>query len=100
MFINWLELGENGAITTGNHISISDNSSHEETGSSTLPQPIYGAALMPPIDLNVMQTEINRLYISTKDGSIIPISVAVPRRQYIGFHSDLFPPVFDLGQSL
>ena len=40
-----------------------------------------------------MQAEINRLYVAAKDGTIVPVSVTVPRRQLIDFHSELFPPV-------
>jgi hypothetical protein len=95
MFINWVEVGSDGSATQGTvhfypHPPLSDG-----TGNCTLPQPIFGAALMPPQNLNVMQTEINRLYVSTKEGNVIPLSVSVPRRQYLDFHSDLYPLVFD-----
>lgn len=40
-----------------------------------------------------MQAEINRLYVTAKDGTIVPVSITVPRRQLIDFHSELFPPV-------
>lgn len=42
-----------------------------------------------------MQTEINRLIVSSKEGIIYPTPVSVPRRQTLDFHPELFPPVPD-----
>lgn len=60
-------------------------------GGSPLPVPILGAALAPPSVLDVMKTEINRIYVSSKEGVVVPVPLSVPRRQYLDFHSDLYP---------
>jgi coronin-7 len=45
-----------------------------------------------------MKAEINRVLVLTND-AVIPIPIQVPRRQYIDFHADLFPPVAARGNS-
>ncbi|KNC99952.1 uncharacterized protein SPPG_05325 [Spizellomyces punctatus DAOM BR117] len=54
---------------------------------------VYTAAtLVPKRALNVMECEVNRILTLASDGSaIIPISVTVPRKSHIEFHSDIFP---------
>lgn len=44
-----------------------------------------------------MKAEINRLILLTGDG-VIEAPVEVPRRQYIDFHSDLYPAVASKGE--
>ncbi|WWC69610.1 uncharacterized protein I206_103553 [Kwoniella pini CBS 10737] len=46
--------------------------------------------------LNVMKTEISKIFLFTKDkdgNCLIPISIRIPRKQLIDFHSDLFPDI-------
>ncbi|KAJ3042735.1 Coronin-7 [Rhizophlyctis rosea] len=51
-----------------------------------------GAALVPKQALNVMQGEVARiLSVASDGGSIIPVSVTVPRKTYMEFHADIFP---------
>ena len=69
-------------------------------GAVPLPTALLGAALIPPRHLNVMQTEINRVLAASKDGSIVPISISVPRRQHLDSHGDLFPAVRATGKSV
>lgn len=57
-----------------------------------LPSSLASAALCPPTVLDLMHAEINRLVVLSAD-SVIPIPIEVPRRQYLDFHSDLFPPL-------
>jgi coronin-7 len=57
---------------------------------------VAAIALAPPSVLNLMKAEINRLMLLTSEG-VIEARVEVPRRQYIDFHSDLFPPVASKG---
>lgn len=45
-----------------------------------------------------MKAEINRLVVLTQD-AVVPVPVNVPRRQYIDFHSDLYPEVSTRGES-
>lgn len=61
-------------------------------GGTSLSIMVAGAALAPPAVCNLMKAEINRLIVLTTD-AVVPIPVEVPRRQYIDFHTDLFPPV-------
>ena len=56
--------------------------------------------LAPAHLLDIMHAEIDRLYIAAEDvaGSrtepvVVPVPVNVPRRQYVDFHQDLFPPL-------
>ncbi|KAI8329747.1 hypothetical protein BC941DRAFT_442318 [Chlamydoabsidia padenii] len=51
---------------------------------------LLGATLLPKTKLDVMHTEISRL-LTVTNNSVIPVSYNVPRKQYIDFHSDLFP---------
>ncbi|OQR76932.1 coronin-7-like, partial [Tropilaelaps mercedesae] len=49
-----------------------------------------GACLVPKRALSVMEGEVNRIQILTKD-CIVPISYHVPRKTYRDFHADIFP---------
>lgn len=42
-----------------------------------------------------MKAEINRLVVLGGGGAdaVLPVSITVPRRQYLDFHADLYPPV-------
>ncbi|SCV74346.1 BQ2448_6778 [Microbotryum intermedium] len=77
MTLHWVEIG--GPAT---FIAVA----------SSLPVAIASAALVPPSRLNLMKAEINRLVILSND-AVLPVPIEVPRRQYIDFHQDLFPPV-------
>ena len=60
-----------------------------------MPVPIVSAALAPPSTLELMKAEINRLVVLGGGGAdaVLPVSITVPRRQYLDFHADLYPPV-------
>ncbi|SGY44572.1 BQ5605_C001g00176 [Microbotryum silenes-dioicae] len=77
MTLHWVEVGGPATFTAG---------------ASPLPVAIASAALVPPSRLNLMKAEINRLVILSDD-AVLPVPIEVPRRQYIDFHQDLFPPV-------
>lgn len=47
-----------------------------------------------------MNTEINRLVLSSKDGIVYDAPVTVPRRQTLDFHPELFPPVTGIDPAL
>ncbi|KAF8942827.1 Coronin-7 [Haplosporangium gracile] len=52
--------------------------------------PVAGAAFFPKQVLKVMQTEVVRLLTVNANG-LWPISVSIPRRTYLDFHTDLYP---------
>lgn len=62
------------------------------SGGSPVPTTIASLALAPPSQLDLMKAEINRVLVLTSD-AVVPVPINVPRRQYIDFHSDLFPAV-------
>ncbi|GEM07388.1 coronin 7 [Rhodotorula toruloides] len=80
MTLRWVEVGGPGGPTEG---------------SAALPVPLLSAALAPPNTLELMKAEINRLVILAGGGNdaAVPVSITVPRRQYLDFHADLYPPV-------
>ncbi|KAJ8295074.1 Endoplasmic reticulum vesicle protein 25 [Rhodotorula toruloides] len=80
MTLRWVEVGGPGGVTEG---------------SASLPVPLLSAALAPPNTLELMKAEINRLVVLAGGGNdaVVPVSITVPRRQYLDFHSDLYPPV-------
>ncbi|GAA5963348.1 hypothetical protein JCM8115_000985 [Rhodotorula mucilaginosa] len=80
MSLRWTELGGPGGFTEG---------------AAPLPVPIVSAALTPPSTLELMMAEINRLVVLGGGGAdaVFPVSITVPRRQYLDFHADLYPPV-------
>ncbi|KAI8992251.1 hypothetical protein BDB01DRAFT_841611 [Pilobolus umbonatus] len=55
------------------------------------PLPLFGATLLPKHSLDVMQAEVARM-MCVSDKAIIPISYKVPRKSYLDFHGDLYPP--------
>ncbi|GJN89289.1 hypothetical protein Rhopal_002269-T1 [Rhodotorula paludigena] len=64
-------------------------------GAAPLPVPVLGAALAPPRCWDLMKTEVGRLVVLGAGGAdaVVPVQVTVPRRQYLDFHADLYPPV-------
>ena len=58
-----------------------------------LPGASLGAALLPATasTLDIMRAEIGKLVILTSD-SVVPVTLQIPRRSYLDFHSDLYPP--------
>ncbi|GAA5918149.1 hypothetical protein JCM1841_005275 [Sporobolomyces salmonicolor] len=76
MTLRWVEVGGPAVFTEG---------------ATPLPVPLAGAALCPPHILDLMKAEINRLVVLSNE-VVVPVPINVPRRQYIDFHSDLFPP--------
>ncbi|BGP31897.1 hypothetical protein JCM10296v2_003676 [Rhodotorula toruloides] len=80
MTLRWVEVGGPGGVTEG---------------SAALPVPLLSAALAPPNTLELMKAEVNRLVVLAGGGNdaVVPVSVTVPRRQYLDFHSDLYPLV-------
>ncbi|KAL8287521.1 hypothetical protein RQP46_003379 [Phenoliferia psychrophenolica] len=77
MTMRWTEIGGHATFTDGG---------------TPVGIMIAGVALAPPSTLNLMKAEINRLVVLTTD-AVVPIPIEVPRRQYVDFHQDLFPPV-------
>ncbi|SCZ98655.1 BZ3500_MvSof-1268-A1-R1_Chr3-1g05529 [Microbotryum saponariae] len=77
MTLHWVEVGGPAMFTAG---------------ASPLPVAMASAALVQPSRLNLMKAEINHLVILSND-AVLPVPIEVPRRQYIDFHQDLFPPV-------
>lgn len=67
-----------------------DSATSVTEGAFSLPVVQAGAALAPPSLLNVMSGEIGRLYVASTD-AIVPVTITIPRRQYIDFHADLYP---------
>ncbi|KAK0556504.1 hypothetical protein OC846_001071 [Tilletia horrida] len=62
-----------------------------------LPYSANTIALSPLLrpEANAMKGEIDRLYINTStNDAVVPVSVTIPRRQYLDFHEDLFPHTF------
>lgn len=84
MTLHWVEVGGPSTFTQGG---------------TPVPTTIASLALAPPSNLNLMKAEINRVMLLTTD-AVVPVPIEVPRRQYIDFHSDLFPPVPARGESL
>ncbi|GAA5897539.1 hypothetical protein JCM6882_003511 [Rhodosporidiobolus microsporus] len=83
MTLRWVEVGGPTVFTEG---------------ATALPTPLASAAILPPSaqqqHLDLQHAEINRLLvISPSDGAVVPVEVKVPRRQYVDFHADLYPPV-------
>ncbi|GAA5842539.1 hypothetical protein JCM9279_003612 [Rhodotorula babjevae] len=62
-------------------------------GACALPFPAQGAALAPPRELELMRAEIGRVAVLGAGGEVVPVRVDVPRRQYLDFHRELYPPV-------
>ncbi|GAA5960040.1 hypothetical protein JCM3765_006144 [Sporobolomyces pararoseus] len=84
MSMRWVEIGGPAIFTEG---------------STPFPSQIAGAALVPPHQLDLMKAEINRLVVLTQD-AVVPVPINVPRRQYIDFHSDLYPEVSSRGTNI
>ena len=115
MTLRWTELGGPGGFTEGEQLPpfrrwpkpprFFDGSKDPllivltscccVTGAAPLPVPIVSAALAPPSTLELMKAEINRLVVLGGGGAdaVLPVSITVPRRQYLDFHADLYPPV-------
>ncbi|BGP16134.1 hypothetical protein JCM10213v2_004128 [Rhodosporidiobolus nylandii] len=82
MTLRWVEVGGPAVFTEG---------------AAPLPAPLLSAALLPPpaqqAHLDLQHAEINRLLVlSPAEGAVVPVEVKVPRRQYVDFHQDLYPP--------
>jgi coronin-7 len=85
MTLRWVEIGGTSTLVEGN---------------APIPVTTLGAALAPPSILNLMKAEINRVIILSKDDIVVPVAMEIPRRQYIDFHAELYPPVADIGAFL
>ncbi|PWN30480.1 DUF1900-domain-containing protein [Jaminaea rosea] len=75
-----------------------DDSRKFPQGAFPLPPRTSFAALSTtkPISLDVMSAEIDRLYVASASGSeVVPISIEIPQRQLIDYHSHLFPDTYD-----
>lgn len=77
MTLHWVEIGGPSTFTQGG---------------TPVPTTIASFALAPPSVLNLMKAEVNRVMVLTSE-AVVPLPIEVPRRQYIDFHADLFPPV-------
>lgn len=104
MTLRWTEISPRGVLTEGQpafpapSLPFSSDltpKTSNPAGAAQLPVPIASAALAPPPVLHLMEAEINRLVVLGGGGAdaVLPVSVHVPRRQYLDFHSDLYPPV-------
>ncbi|CDZ97808.1 Tumor-specific antigen (contains WD repeats) [Phaffia rhodozyma] len=62
-------------------------------GAVGIPSSVITMALAPAGRLNVMDGEINRLMIVDRNKEIVPVAIKIPKRHYIEFHTDIFPPV-------
>ncbi|KAF9434203.1 Coronin-7, partial [Entomortierella beljakovae] len=72
-------------------VEIAESSPYLSEGPPfAVPGPVAGAALAPKQILNVMQTEVDRI-IALSNNMIWPLSVSIPRRSYLDYHSDLYP---------
>ncbi|GAA5851099.1 hypothetical protein JCM8547_004132 [Rhodosporidiobolus lusitaniae] len=83
MTLRWVEVGGPSVFTEG---------------AAPLPAPLLSATLLPPAAqqtyLDLQHAEINRLLVLAPSAqSVFPVEVKVPRRQYIDFFPELFPPV-------
>ncbi|BGP40025.1 hypothetical protein JCM10450v2_004005 [Rhodotorula kratochvilovae] len=63
------------------------------SGACALPFPAQGAALAPPRAWELMRAEIGRVHVLGAGGEVVPVRAEVPRRQYLDFHRELYPPV-------
>jgi coronin-7 len=105
MSLRWVEVGGPAVFTEGESIRVSSPKLDitelipidETSGSTPFPSQIAGAALLPPHQMDLMKAEINRLVVLTND-AVVPVPINVPRRQYIDFHSDLYPVVSNRGK--
>ncbi|CAD6886095.1 unnamed protein product [Tilletia laevis] len=62
-----------------------------------LPYPASAIALAPLLrpSESAMKGEIGRIFLTTPaNDAVIPVSVTIPRRQYLDFHEDLYPHTF------
>lgn len=74
--IRYYEISEKDSTLTENNISRTEQ--------------VKGVGMVPKRALNVMEGEVDRLLLLTKQ-AIIPIPYIVPRKNYLEFHDDLFP---------
>ncbi|KAK0538473.1 hypothetical protein OC834_000413 [Tilletia horrida] len=52
------------------------------------------APLLRPAE-RAMKGEIAKIFLNTSaNDAVIPLSVTIPRRQYLDFHEDIYPPTF------
>ena len=78
MSLRWIEVTSTSTLTQG---------------AATLPTASVGAAILPSTSttLDVMQAEVAKLVILGQD-AVIPVTIQVPRRNYLDFHAELYPP--------
>ncbi|XP_022327050.2 coronin-7-like [Crassostrea virginica] len=74
--VRYYEIAEKDSSLTENNVSRTEQ--------------VKGIGMVPKRALNVMEGEVNRLLVLTKQ-AIIPIPYIVPRKNYLEFHEDLFP---------
>lgn len=89
---NLVFLGSRGDVTL-RWIELDDAGKLPQGAFPLPPRTNFGAAaLLAPLGLDVMRAEINRLYILTGNtAEVAPISIEIPQRQLIDYHSHLFP---------
>ncbi|GAA6011893.1 hypothetical protein JCM10207_003421 [Rhodosporidiobolus poonsookiae] len=81
MTLRWVEVGGPSVFTEG---------------AAPLPTALLSAALIPqrPELLDLQHAEINRLLVlSPAEGAVVPVEIRVPRRTYLDFYPELYPPV-------
>ncbi|XP_056010098.1 coronin-7-like isoform X2 [Ostrea edulis] len=74
--IRYYELSEKDSSLTENNVSRTEQ--------------VKGIGMVPKRALNVMEGEVNRLLLLSKQ-AIIPVPYIVPRKNYVEFHDDIFP---------
>ncbi|PWN23707.1 DUF1900-domain-containing protein [Microstroma glucosiphilum] len=88
---NLVFLGSKGDVTL-RWIELDDNQKFPQGAFPLPPRTTFGnAALLPPTGLDVMQAEINRLYVLSSSGEVVPVRIEIPQRQLIDFHPHLYP---------
>lgn len=84
--LHWLDIGTGEAKAPS------------ASGTVALPTPSGGAVALAPVStLDVMKGEVARILVASAPGAgpsndqITPVTITIPRRQYIDFHADLYP---------
>lgn len=88
---NLVFLGSKGDVTL-RWIEFDNNQKFPQGAFPLPPRTIFGnSSLLHPIGLDVMQAEINRLYVLSSSGEVVPIRIEIPQRQLIDYHPHLYP---------
>ncbi|KAG0148139.1 hypothetical protein CROQUDRAFT_60970 [Cronartium quercuum f. sp. fusiforme G11] len=79
--IRWFDIGSTSAKIEVNH--------------TRLVQQIVGLTMAPINNstVNVMQAELCKLLILSRNNEVLPVVIQAPKRQYLDFHPDVMPSV-------